>query len=63
MSAAPANAPSITARDVALELHGDRSRRHLAALAVRDLREGLTLWRLALTLGCGIVGHCWDRSG
>ncbi|HTC07667.1 MAG TPA: ABC transporter permease [Acetobacteraceae bacterium] len=51
MSAAPANAPSITARDVALELHGDRSRRHLAALAVRDLREGLTLWRLALTLG------------
>lgn len=51
MSAALPNGPGITARHVALELRGDRSRRHLARLAVRDVREGLTLWRLALTLG------------
>jgi lipopolysaccharide transport system permease protein len=51
MTAAPTSVPGITARDVALELRGDRSRRHLAELAVRDLREGLSLWRLALTLG------------
>lgn len=37
--------------DSVLELEGDRSRRVLRRLAVRDIIDGLRLWRLAFTLG------------
>jgi lipopolysaccharide transport system permease protein len=51
MNAASPRSSGITARDITLELRGERTYRHLSTLAVRDVREGLSLWRLALTLG------------
>jgi lipopolysaccharide transport system permease protein len=42
---------TVAAREVVLELDGDRSRAVLRALAVRDVVDGLRLWRLAMTLG------------
>jgi lipopolysaccharide transport system permease protein len=40
----------VTAREVVLELKGDRSRPVLRGLALRDVADGLRLWRLAVTL-------------
>lgn len=51
MNAASSSSSGITARDITLELRAERTYRHMTMLAVRDLREGLSLWRLALTLG------------
>jgi lipopolysaccharide transport system permease protein len=41
----------LAARGDVLELRGDRSRPVLRALALRDVVDGLRLWRLAVTLG------------
>jgi lipopolysaccharide transport system permease protein len=51
MSAAAQDYRQIAARDLALELTGDRSRAALRGLALRDIADGLRLWRLACTLG------------
>jgi lipopolysaccharide transport system permease protein len=50
MSAATEEFSLVTAREVVLELKGDRSRAALRALAVRDVVDGLRLWRLAVKL-------------
>jgi len=51
MSAAAQEYRQVAAREIVLELKGDRSRPALRALAVRDVMDGLRLWRLAITLG------------
>ncbi len=51
MSAATQEYRPVAARDVVLALDGDRSRAAMRALAVRDVVDGLRLWRLACTLG------------
>ena len=51
MSAAAQDYRPVAARDVVLELKGDRSHAVLRGLAVRDMLDGLRLWRLAVRLG------------
>ncbi len=51
MSAAAQEYRRADARDVVLDLRGERSRAALRGLAVRDVVDGLRLWRLAVTLG------------
>ena len=51
MSAATQEYRQLAARDVVLELDGDRSRAVLRGLALRDVVDGVRLWRLACTLG------------
>jgi homopolymeric O-antigen transport system permease protein len=51
MSAAAQDYRQVASRDVVLELKGDRSRGVLRELALRDVADGLRLWRLAVTLG------------
>jgi lipopolysaccharide transport system permease protein len=51
MSAAAQEYRRADARDVVLDLRGDRSRAALRGLAVRDVVDGLRLWRLAVRLG------------
>jgi lipopolysaccharide transport system permease protein len=51
MSAAAQDYRQATAREAFLELKGDRSRAALNTLALRDVADGLRLWRLAVTLG------------
>jgi lipopolysaccharide transport system permease protein len=51
MSAAAQQYDQVVARDIVLELNGDRSRAVMRGLAVRDVLDGLRLWRLACTLG------------
>jgi lipopolysaccharide transport system permease protein len=41
----------VAARNVVLELNGDRSRADMRRLAMWDILDGLRLWRLACTLG------------
>jgi lipopolysaccharide transport system permease protein len=50
MSAAAHDYDQVAAREVVLELTGDRSRAAMRALAVRDVVDGLRLWRLAVKL-------------
>jgi lipopolysaccharide transport system permease protein len=50
MSAATQAYGLVTAREVVLELKGDRSPAALRVLAVRDVVDGLRLWRLAVKL-------------
>jgi lipopolysaccharide transport system permease protein len=50
MSASTQEYDPVAAREVVLELKGDRSRRAMRALAVRDVVDGLRLWRLAVKL-------------
>jgi lipopolysaccharide transport system permease protein len=51
MSAAAQEYSRADARDVVLDLRGDRSRAALRGLAVQDVVDGLRLWRLAVRLG------------
>jgi lipopolysaccharide transport system permease protein len=51
MSAAAQEYRRADARNVVLDLRGDRSRAALRGLAVRDVVDGLRLWRLAVRLG------------
>jgi lipopolysaccharide transport system permease protein len=51
MSAAAQDYRQVATRDVVLELKGDRSNAALRALAMRDVLDGLRLWRLAVRLG------------
>jgi lipopolysaccharide transport system permease protein len=50
MSASTQEYGPVAAREVVLELKGDRSRAAMRALAVRDVADGLRLWRLAVRL-------------
>jgi lipopolysaccharide transport system permease protein len=50
MSASTQEYDPVAAREVVLELKGDRSRAAMRALAVRDVADGLRLWRLAVKL-------------
>jgi len=50
MSAAAQEYGPVAAREIVLELTGDRSRASLRALAVRDVADGVRLWRLAVRL-------------
>jgi lipopolysaccharide transport system permease protein len=50
MSASTQEYGPVAAREVVLELKGDRSRTAMRALAVRDVADGLRLWRLAVRL-------------
>src|SRR5580704_3790666 len=50
MSAAAHDYDQVAAREIVLELKGDRARAAMRALAVRDVVDGLRLWRLAVKL-------------
>jgi lipopolysaccharide transport system permease protein len=50
MSAAAHDYDQVTAREVVRDLKGDRSRAAMRALALRDVADGLRLWRLAVRL-------------
>ena len=51
MSATTQQYHQVAAREVVLELEGNRSRAVLRDLALRDVADGLRLWRLAVKLG------------